>query len=108
MTFQPDPNVIRWHIHLAASREVIYRFFSTDEGRAAFWTESVLAKAGSLHFTFPGGQTWQGKILEQVSPHRYSVIYYGGSTATFELAEDSKSGTDLTLTDQGVPESDRM
>ncbi len=37
-----------------------------------------------------------------MSPHWFSVRYYGGSTATFTLKEDGSGGTDLALTDQGV------
>jgi hypothetical protein len=35
------------------------------------------------------------------------VRYYGGSVATFELAGDGAGGTDLRLTDAGVPDEDR-
>jgi len=107
MTFQPDPTVIRWRIHLHSPPEKAYRFLSTHEGRAAFWAESAVERAGTIHFTFPGGQSWQGKILEQDEPRRYSIVYYGGSITTFELASDGEGGTDLMLTDQGVPEKDR-
>ena len=107
MSFQPDSTVILWRLHLRSSPETIYRFLSRDEGRAAFWAESAVEKDGAIHFTFPSGQTWTGKILGSDPPRRYQVVYYGGSTTTFEMADDGKGGTDLTLTDQGVPEADR-
>jgi hypothetical protein len=34
-------------------------------------------------------------------------VYYGNSVATFELADDRAGGTDLILTDSGVPDEDR-
>jgi hypothetical protein len=36
------------------------------------------------------------------------VLYYGDSIAAFELEEDSQGGTDLTLTDSGVPARHRI
>lgn len=108
MTFQSDLNMIRWRIHLQVPPEVVYRYLSTDAGRAAFWAESAVEVDGSIHFEFPGGQTWQGKILAQDPPHRYSLVYYGGSIATFELVGDHWGNTELILTDKGVPEADRM
>ncbi|HXQ36543.1 MAG TPA: SRPBCC domain-containing protein, partial [Anaerolineales bacterium] len=50
---------------------------------------------------------WKGRILEEVRPRRYKVEYYGGSVTTFELESDDAGGTDLTLTDEGVPQEDR-
>jgi uncharacterized protein YndB with AHSA1/START domain len=107
MSFQPDPDVIRWRIHLRVPPEVVYRYLSTDAGRAAFWAESAVEVDGSIHFDFSNGQSWQGKILEQDPPHRYSVVYYGGSITTFELVGDHRGNTDITLTDAGVPAGDR-
>jgi uncharacterized protein YndB with AHSA1/START domain len=107
MTFQPDTTRIFWRLHLASPPDKVYAFLATDEGRAAFWAESAVERDGSLHFTFPNGVTWQGKIQEQTPPHRFSVVYYGGSITMFELAPDGAGGTDLTLTDQGVPDEDR-
>ncbi len=33
--------------------------------------------------------------------------YYGGSVAAFEIQDDGQGGTDLILTDTGVPPEDR-
>ncbi len=49
----------------------------------------------------------EGNILQAAPPSLFSVHYYSGSVATFELEEDGKGGTDLTLTDAGVPEQYR-
>jgi hypothetical protein len=35
------------------------------------------------------------------------VEYFGGSVATVEVTDDGAGGTDLTLTDRGVPHQDR-
>jgi len=42
-----------------------------------------------------------------MSPRKFGVEYFGGSRATFTLDDDGVGGTDLTLTDEGVPPEDR-
>jgi uncharacterized protein YndB with AHSA1/START domain len=103
LSFQDDPNVIRWRLHLRSPIEQVYRALSTDAGRASFWAESAVARDGVIHFVFPNDVTWDGAILEATPPNRYAVRYFGGSIATFELADDGRGGTELTLTDAGVP-----
>jgi Uncharacterized conserved protein len=107
MTFQDEPSLIRWKIHLKSSPQTVYEKLSTNEGRAGFWAESALETDGIIHFVFPNRAEWKGRILERERPHKYVVEYYGGSTTTFELGSDGSGGTDLALTDQGVSEEDR-
>src|SRR5215472_18983635 len=107
MTFQDYPGVIAWRLQLTSPPEAVYRMLATNEGRACFWAESAIAEDGAITFTFPNGATWRGAILEDVPPHRFAVCYYGGSVATFELASDGAGGTDLRLTDAGIPAEDR-
>ena len=102
MTFQRDPNEIRWRLHLKSPPQVVHRLISTDEGRAKFWAESAVEGNGGIDFRFPNGQSWVGRILENTAPHRLAVEYYGGSVSTFDLTDDGNGGTDLTLTDRGV------
>jgi hypothetical protein len=107
MTFQPEPNLIRWRLHLKSSPQTIYETLSTDEGRASFWAESVLEADGILHFMFPNQAQWKGRILEKHIPRKFTIEYYGGSITTFEMEADGSGGTDLTLADQGVPQEER-
>lgn len=107
MSYQPDPNKIIWHIHLNVPPGQVFQFLSTNEGRARFWAETATEKDCTIHFIFPGGQTWQGRILAIDPPSLFRPVYYGGSTTTFLLDEDDAGGTDLTLTDEGVPPADR-
>jgi len=107
MTFQSDPDLIRWKLHLKSSPETVYQALSTDMGRARFWAESAEEKDGIIHFIFPNQAEWKGKILEAVPSRKFKVEYYGGSITTFELESDGAGGTDLTLTDEGVPQADR-
>jgi len=108
MTFQDDPDAIRWRLHLRSPIDRVYQALSTGAGRQSFWAESALEQDGVIHFVFPNQATWDGEILEAAPPYRYSVRYYGGSTATFTLEDDGQGGTGLALTDSGVPAEDRI
>jgi uncharacterized protein YndB with AHSA1/START domain len=108
MPFQPDFATITWRLHLRSAPVAVYELLATDAGRARFWAESAVEREGAIEFVFPGGQRWRGAILERRPPQRFAVLYYGGSTTTFELEDDGAGGTELTLTDVGVPEFDRM
>lgn len=108
MTFQDDPNLISWKIHLAASPEAVYTLLSTNDGRAQFWAESAVELEKHINFVFPDETKWRGKLLEAVANKRYQVEYYGGSIATFNLESDGSGGTILTLTDENVPAADRV
>ena len=108
MRFQNDPDKILWRLHLRSPIQQVFEALSTDGGRACFWAESAIEQEGVIQFVFPNGILWEGRILETVPPNRYAVRYYGGSVATFVLEEDGGGGTDLTLTDQGVPPEDRV
>lgn len=107
MAFQENPKRIAWRAHLRASPACVYEILSSDHGRARFWAESAAESEGVIHFIFPNGQRWEGKILERRAPEVFSVEYIGGSVARFELADDGKDGTVLTLTDTGVAAAER-
>jgi uncharacterized protein YndB with AHSA1/START domain len=102
---ESDP--IRWRLHLASSPSTVHHILATDEGRARFWAESAVEDAGAIHFVFPDGQRWTGRILSNEPPRLFRVRYFGGTVMTFLLEDDGAGGTDLTLTDEGVPEAHR-
>jgi len=101
------PNTIKWRLHLKSPPAAVYEMLVTDEGRSRFWAESAVEAGGRIQFRFPNGQSWSGKLLERAAPGRFAVEYIGGSVATFELGDDGRGGTDLTLTDEGVSVGDR-
>jgi uncharacterized protein YndB with AHSA1/START domain len=107
VSFQPDPGLIHWRLHLASPPERVFPFLATGDGRARFWAERAVEKDGKIHFIFPGGQTWEGEILASEPPRLFRLVYYGGSLTTFLLRGDGSGGTDLVLTDAGVPPEDR-
>jgi uncharacterized protein YndB with AHSA1/START domain len=107
MPFQNNPGMIRLKLHLKSSPQDVHHLLSTNEGRARFWAEAATEQDGVIHFVFPNQAQWKGRILANESPHTFKVEYYGGSITTFKLESDGSGGTELTLTDQGVPEEDR-
>lgn len=106
MTAGSDSRPIRWRLHLRSSPETVYRTIATDDGRARFWAESATERDGQIGFVFPNGLNRRGRITAAEPPHRYAVVYFGGSRCRFELTPDGRGGTDLTLTDEGVPPPD--
>ena len=108
MTFQENPDLVGWKLHLKSSPQNVYEKLSTNDGRASFWAESAVEQDGIIHFVFPNQAEWKGRILENNPPHKFKIEYYGGSITTFELEADGSGGIDLILTDQGIPEADRV
>lgn len=103
MSFQADPESICWRLYLRSPITTVYQMLATDAGRASFWAESANAQDGVIHFAFPNNVTWDAAILQAIPPYSYVVHYIGNSVAAFTLADDGQGGTDLTLTDSGVP-----
>lgn len=98
--------MIRWRIHLRSAPDVVFAALATDEGRARFWAEAACERDGAVQFRFANGQQLNAPVLAREPPHRFEVAYFGGSAATFELVPDGGGGTDLTLTETGVPEAE--
>lgn len=99
----PGTKTVRWRIHLNVPPVEVHRFLATEEGRSRFWAESAEERAGAIHFRFVNGQTWRGAVVDNAPPRRFAVRYFGESIATFDLADDGRGGTDLALTETGVP-----
>jgi uncharacterized protein YndB with AHSA1/START domain len=93
---------IRWRMHLSVPPARVYEALATDEGRASFWAESAVERDGAIAFTFANGQTGRGQILERDVPRVFALDYMGAA-ARFELSPDGAGGTDLLLTQTGVP-----
>ncbi|HEX2194141.1 MAG TPA: SRPBCC domain-containing protein [Candidatus Limnocylindria bacterium] len=97
---------IRWRLHLASSPAAVHGMLSTDEGRARFWAESADERDGWIYWRWPGAMEARTRVLASEAPALFTVEYFARSIATFELADDGSGGTDLTLTDEGVPPED--
>jgi uncharacterized protein YndB with AHSA1/START domain len=102
VTASGDRTRISWRLHLAAAPATVYQLVATSSGRRQFWAESAEERDGVIEFRFPSGGIWRGRVLERRPPHRFSVEYFGGSHATFDVTDDGGGGTDLTLTETGV------
>ena len=107
MSFQPDPRVIRWRVHLRAAPERVFEMLATNDGRRRFWAESAEERGGIIHFQFPDGTRWMGRVLACEPPERFALEYFGGLEVTFACAADGRGGTDLTLTETGTSVAER-
>lgn len=94
--FQKDSKKIVWKIHFRSSRAKVYKFISTDKGRATWWAESAIEKDGKITFEFENSFRWEGKVSARIKNRKFAVNYLG-STVTFNLSSDGKKGTDLIL-----------
>ena len=93
---------VSWRLHLKSAPSVVFRLISSDEGRARFWAESAVEADGLLHFIFPNGQRWQGKVLEVEPPRRFSLEYIDNTVVILELKGDGRGGTALQVTNRGI------
>ncbi len=96
---------IRWRLHLPVAADTVFEALASDAGRAAFWAETAVERAGTIHFRFANGETADCRVLEARPPEVFALEYFGG-IARFELAADGRGGTDLVLTHTGVPADD--
>ena len=92
MSFQEDPNTIRWRLNLKSQVDQVYQMLSTDAGRASFWGESAIERDGCIHFVFPNRIRWEAEILKTNPPHHYEVRYFDNSADAFALEEDGQGG----------------
>jgi uncharacterized protein YndB with AHSA1/START domain len=106
MGFQNDPHVIRWRLHLAAAPDKVHEMLATDAGRARFWATSAVETNGVIDWRWPES-SGRFKVIEN-TPQRFVVEYFGHTTVAFTLASDGGKGTDLTMTERGLPEEDRV
>lgn len=100
----PETSPIRWRIRLRTAPEAVFAALDQPDGRRRFWAESAEESVpGSIEFRFTDGQICRSRVLERVPPHRFSITYFKGSVASFTLEPDGLGGTDLQLTEHGVP-----
>jgi steroid delta-isomerase-like uncharacterized protein len=91
---------IEWRLHLRSSPETVFDLLATEEGRARFWAEGASEREGRIHFRFPDGTRFAGRVLGSERPHAFDHEYFEGTTVRWRLAADGAGGTDLTLSEQ--------
>lgn len=95
---------IRWRVHLRASPEAVFEALDTPAGRRSFWAESAdEISSGVIELVFASGERLRARVIERAPARRFAVSYFGGSVARFELEPDGAGGTELCLTETGVP-----
>jgi hypothetical protein len=71
-----------------------------------FWAESAPEREGAIHFRFINGMETASPILRRDPPRGLEIEYFGANVV-FELTDDARGGTDLTMTTTGFPPEDR-
>jgi uncharacterized protein YndB with AHSA1/START domain len=102
-----SPGEVRWRVHLASPPRVAYFLIATAEGRRRFWADSARERDGVLELRFTDGRILRGRVREREPFRRFALELAGGALLAFDLAADGLGGTDLTLTETGVPPTDR-
>jgi uncharacterized protein YndB with AHSA1/START domain len=98
---------IRWRMRFNASRERVYEFLATPHLRARFWAISAPDRGDAIEFHFANGATLTSRVVECVPPARFALTWFDDSVVTFELMQDGEGGTELLLTERGVPDATR-
>jgi len=107
MGFQPDPDVIRWRLHLDSPPERVWEFIATDSGRESFWVETSRTDGYEITLSFSNGLVTTERVLRSHPPSRFALTYLG-SEVTFQLDPDDAGGTELLLEDHGVDPANRL
>ena len=98
-----DGRSLRWRVHLSAFPGTVYELLATAEGRRRFWADAAPEVDDSIHFRFPDGTRLVAPIVERVPEEVFEIRYFGGRRVRFELERHERSGTDLTLIEEGIP-----
>ncbi len=96
---------ITWKLHLKANPNKVFDLLTSAEGRAKFWSEKANEDGDVIHFLFPNGQTYNSQIIKNIPNKEFHLDYFN-SLVKFELKQVENGGTDLTLSNENVPESD--
>lgn len=96
---------ITWKLHLKASTRSVFELLTTSEGRMRFWAEKSVQHGDRIHFYFPNGQIYNGRIIKSVPNSEFHLDYFH-SMVKFKLEITDKGGTDLTLINEDITDND--
>ncbi|MDE3743418.1 SRPBCC domain-containing protein [Maribacter polysaccharolyticus] len=96
---------ITWKLLLKSNTKSVFQFLSTPEGRTKFWSEKSSEKDTIIHFVFPNGRTYHSRTIK-IIPNKEFHLSYFDSLVKFQLESSINGGTELTLINEGVSESD--
>ncbi len=96
---------ITWKLNLKSDPNLVFKLLTTSNGRSKFWCENTAKKGNLIHFLFPNGQTYDSQIIETIPNKEFHLDYFN-SLVKFILIPSENGGTDLTLINENVSESD--
>ena len=94
-----------WKINLKSSPRIVFDLLSTANGREKFWAEKALEKDGVIHFIFPNGEHYNARIIKIVKNKEFHLDYFN-SFVKFDIKPSGNNGADLTLTNEGIADTD--
>jgi len=100
-------NTIKWKILLKSSPELVFQFLASASGREKFWAEKAPEKDGFIYFIFPNGLSYNSKIL-YIDQNREFKIEYFDSLLNITLAPTKDNGTELTLINNGISDTEYL
>src|SRR5687768_7732541 len=105
MTFHPDPNLIRWRIHLAAAPQLVCQTLSTADGQGRL--AQVVQHATPNLPSLPAMQIIQEEAREDGQHFQLAINYGLGNSAHCEISAAPSGGTVVTLSNIDVPAAQR-
>ena len=96
---------IRWRLYLKSDARTVFELLTTAAGRKKFWAEEADEEHGVIHFLFPNGQTYESRILKLVPNSLFHLDYFD-SLVKIQLETTEDGGTDLTLINENVADSE--
>ena len=57
---------IVWKLNLKSNPNKVFDLITTPSGIMKFWSENAARKNGRIHFWFPNGQDYRGRILLEI------------------------------------------
>ena len=96
---------ITWKVLLKSDSDTVFALISTPEGIRRFWSEDATEEGNIIHFLFPNGQTYSSQIIKAIPNKEFHLDYFN-SLVKFKLKSTKNGGTDLTLINENISESD--
>ena len=102
----PFTSPIRWRVHLASPPDRVVSFLSEPTLIARFWSESAVPDGDGIQLVFPDLSRLRVEIHVDARRRHLTFNYFGGSRVEVRCESDGSSGTDVQLSEVGIPEGD--
>lgn len=104
MSFNPDPNLIRWRIHLTAAPALVCQALATPAGRKRLAAQQP---ADRQLPALPAIRITEETTRADGLHYLLGIDYGHGNSAICEISAASEGGSTLTLSNIDVPAAQR-